>query len=46
MAAQKKVKTAKQIRYLMSEGSPLTAEQKKKLRSELRSGEVRVRGKR
>lgn len=39
-----KVKSKAQIGLLMSNGSPLTPEQKKKLEKELKKGNVRVRG--
>jgi hypothetical protein len=38
----KKTKTKQQVRYLLSDGSPLTADQKDKLKAELHSGEVTV----
>lgn len=41
-----KEKSKKQVRYLLSSGSPLTAEQKAKLKRELHSGAVRVKKKR
>lgn len=36
-------KTHKQIRYLLSQGSPLTPAQKAKLQAELEEGIVRVK---
>lgn len=44
MAAR--TKSARQVRYLMSKGSPLTARQKKKLEEELHEGKVKVKKKR
>lgn len=41
-----KTKSAKQVRYLMSKGSPLSKSQKAKLVSELHSGAVTVTKKR
>ena len=41
MASKKKSK--KQVGYLLSKGSPLSKEQKAKLKSELHSGAVRVK---
>jgi len=41
----KKAKSAKQVRYLMSSGSPLSGSQKSKLQGELRSGAVRIKKK-
>lgn len=38
-----KKKSKKQVRYLMSKGSPLSAKQKGKLKRELKSGAVRTR---
>lgn len=40
-----KTKSKRQVGYLLSSGSPLTAEQKLKLRKELHSGAVKVSGK-
>ena len=40
-----KSKSKKQVGLLMSDGSPLTPEQKKKLERELKSGKVKVRKK-
>lgn len=37
-------KTKKQVRYLLSSGSPLTVEQKKRLQRELHERKIRVRG--
>jgi hypothetical protein len=37
-------KSAKQVRFLFSEGSPLSSEQQSKLASEIRIGKVRVAG--
>lgn len=37
-----KKKTQRQARFLLSEGSPLTGKQKKKLVGELRSGTVKL----
>jgi len=42
----KKTKSAKQVRYLMSKVSPLKASQKEKLKGELRSGSVKIKGSR
>ena len=38
-----KMKSKKQIGYLLSSGSPLTARQKEKLKNELHSGEVKIK---
>jgi hypothetical protein len=38
-----KVKSKKQVGLLLSKNSPLTEEQKAKLKSELHSGEVKIR---
>lgn len=38
-----KDKSARQVRYLLSDGSPLTQAQKAKLKGELHSGAVRVK---
>jgi hypothetical protein len=38
-----KMKSKKQVGYLLSKGSPLTGPQKDKLKSELHSGEVKVK---
>lgn len=38
-----KTKSSRQVRYLMSGGSPLSQSQKDKLKSELRSGDVKVK---
>lgn len=40
-----KIKSKKQIAYLLSSGSPLTGGQKKKLERELDSGKVKVKKK-
>ena len=40
--AGKKTKSKKQVGYLLSEGSPLSAKQKNKLKDELHSGKVKV----
>ena len=40
-----KTKSKKQVRYLLSKGTPLSGPQKAKLLSELHSGAVRVRSK-
>ena len=40
-----KTKSKKQVRYLLSKGTPLSGPQKAKLMSELHSGEVTVRSK-
>lgn len=37
-----KTKTKRQVRYLLSKGSPLSESQKEKLKQELHSGEVKV----
>lgn len=39
-----KEKTKKQVAYLLSKVSPLAEKQKEKLKKELHSGEVRVKG--
>lgn len=39
-----KTKSKKQVGYLLSSGSPLSAAQKKKLKGELHSGKVKVAG--
>jgi len=36
-------KSAAQVRFLLSKGSPLTAIQRMRLRSELRSGAVKIK---
>jgi len=42
-----KAKSQRQVRYLLSKGSPLSKPQKAKLQSELHSGTVKIkRGKR
>lgn len=41
----KKRKSKKQVGFLMSKGSPLSSSQKNKLKSELKSGKVRVKKK-
>lgn len=38
-----KVKSKKQVRYLLSKGSPLSEDQKAKLKDELHSGEVKIK---
>jgi len=38
-----KTKSKKQVGYLLSKGSPLTDKQKKKLKSELHSGKVKIK---
>jgi len=43
MAGAKR-KSPKQVKFLFSSGSPLKSGQKKKLASELRSGQVKVKG--
>lgn len=40
-----KTKSKKQVRYLLSKGTPLSGSQKAKLMSELHSGSVKVEGK-
>ncbi|NIN68891.1 MAG: hypothetical protein GTO63_30230 [Anaerolineae bacterium] len=42
MAAKKK--SAKQVRFLFSEGSPLSESEKETLHGEISSGEVKVKG--
>lgn len=37
-----KTKSARQVRYLLSNGSPLTDAQKNKLKKELHSGSVKL----
>jgi len=37
------VKSARQVRYLLSSGSPLTGEQKDKLKHELHTRKVRIK---
>lgn len=37
-----KTKSKRQVRYLLSSGSPLTGKQKEKLKRELHSGAVKV----
>lgn len=39
----KKTKSRKQVGFLLSKGSPLTGGQKETLKSELKSGRVKVR---
>lgn len=39
-----KTKSKRQVRFLLSSGSPLSGEQKSKLKGELHSGAVKVRG--
>lgn len=41
---QVKQKSPNQVRYLLSSGSPLTKEQKDKLKRELHSGAVKITG--
>ena len=41
----KKKKSKKQVGFLLSKGSPLTGGQKDKLKDELHSGAVKVKGK-
>lgn len=36
-------KTKKQVAYLLSDASPLTAEEKKRLKKELHEGKVKIR---
>lgn len=36
-------KSARQVRYLLSKGSPLSAQQKTKLKGELHSGAVKIK---
>lgn len=43
MKEHRKTKSKRQVGYLLSSGSPLTAEQKAKLKRELHSKKVRVR---
>jgi len=38
-----KSKSAKQVRYLLSKGSPLSGKQKGKLKRELHSGSVKIK---
>lgn len=40
-----KAKSKKQVAYLLSKGSPLSDKQKAKLKKELHSGAVKVKGK-
>ena len=42
MAAKHTTKSARQVRYLLSAGSPLSGKQQKTLKKELHSGKVRV----
>lgn len=39
-----KKKSKRQVRYLMSKGSPLSGAQKDKLEGELHSGKVKIKG--
>lgn len=39
-----KTKSKRQVAYLLSKGSPLSSGQKAKLKGELHSGQVKVRG--
>lgn len=39
-----KEKSGRQVRFLFSKGSPLDAAQKSNLASEIRSGEVKIKG--
>jgi hypothetical protein len=41
----RKTKSIRQVRYLLSKGSPLSNKQKDKLKSELYSGDVRIQKK-
>lgn len=41
-----KTKSKRQVGFLLSKGSPLSTEQKTKLKGELHSGKVKVRKKR
>lgn len=45
MASNAKLKSQRQVAYLLSEGSPLKPEQKTKLKAELNSGAVKVKKK-
>ncbi len=45
MPPKKKTKSKRQVGFLLSSGSPLTGAQKDKLKSELHSGAVKVKGK-
>lgn len=40
-----KLKPLRQVKYLLSKGSPLTEEQKARLKSELHSKEVKIKSK-
>lgn len=42
MGKGSKTKTQKQVRYLLSDASPLTEAQKEKLKAELHSGQVKI----
>ena len=46
MAYNRKTKSSKQARYLLSGGSPLTTKQKRRLKGELKSGKVKIKIKR
>ncbi len=41
--APRKAKSRRQVRFLLSEGTPLSGAEKARLRRELKSGKVRVR---
>lgn len=43
---EQRAKTVRQVRFLLSDGSPLTEEQKQRLREELRRGQIRLLAKR
>ena len=45
MAYNRKTKSSRQARYLLSGGSPLTPKQKKRLKGELSSGAVKIKRK-
>ena len=38
-----KTKSQKQVRYLLSKGSPLTSKEQTKLKKELHSGKVKIK---
>ena len=46
VAVKQKSKSRRQVSYLLSSGSPLTGAQKSRLKGELHSGAVKVKGKR
>jgi len=46
MPSKKTTKSLRQVRYLLSSGSPLSPGQKGTLKGELESGAVRVKGRR